>query len=118
MATENHRSFESHFYETKTVASLKISNFHSCTWFGDFVTDLSSGCAKTIFGGAKWFGIGSENRIKLILDCDEHSLEFHLLKEKESFWKVALPEENKNLLHYPYVLLETTDLTATFCLEK
>ena len=81
------------------------------------MTGQRSAC-KTIFGGKKWFGLGSENRIKLILDCDEHTLEFQLLREEESFWKVALPEANKSLLHHPFVMLYDKNLTATFCLDE
>ena len=78
---------------------------------------------KTIFGWSKWFDPNPENRVKLMLDCDEHTLEFRLLKEEESFWKIALPEHTKNRLHYPFVGLfiydcsHVSDVTATFSLD-
>ena len=87
----------------------------------DFATDLFSGQGKWIFGQAKWFDPKPENRVKLMLDCDEHTLEFRLLKEEESFWKIALPEDTKNLLHYPFVMLVVEgcgDMTATFCFDN
>ena len=43
---------------------------------------------KTIYGKPKWFNYGKENRIKITLDCDENTLEFHLVKEEKPFWKV------------------------------
>ena len=81
----------------------------------DFGTDECYGGGKTIFGAPKWFDPRPKNKLKLILDCDKHTLEFRLLKEEKSFWKIALPKENKNLLHYPFVLLDGEGLSATFC---
>ena len=92
----------------------------SGNYVDDLATDSYHGQGKTIFGEKKWFDPIPENRVKLILDCDEHTLEFRLLNEEESFWKIALPEDTKNLFHYPLVMLskcDCGDVTATFCLD-
>ena len=96
---------------------MGIDNFG---YVEDLATDSYYGQGKTIFGQAKWFDPTPKNRVKLILDCDEHTLEFRLLNEEDSFWKIALSEDTKNLLHYPLVMLskcDCEDLTATFCLD-
>ena len=56
-------------------------------------------------GGIKWFGWGEENRIKLILDRDE-------LKEDQSFWKVNLPDFNRNLQYFPFVAMSCKDASV------
>ena len=82
----------------------------------DCVTNSSFGHAKTMSGGIKWFGWGEENRIKLILDRDEQTLEFQLLKkEDQSFWKVKLPHSNRNLPYFPFVAIYYKDDSVKFC---
>ena len=72
------------------------------------------GNAETIFGCPKFVDSGSKNQIKLILDSDENTLEFCLLREEISFWKVQLPEKYRNLYLYPCVFLTNAGSSATF----
>ena len=68
----------------------------------------------TVSGASKYFGCGEQYRLKFILNCDEHTLEFQFVKDKESFWKVKLPESNQNLLHYPFVSIYNVGTWAKF----
>ena len=80
------------------------------------MTSRSYGCGKTISGGPKWFGWGKENRIKFILNCNEHTLTLHLIEtEKKPFWIVKLGAHSRNLKHYPFVLFCRSGWSATFC---
>ena len=79
-----------------------------------WVTKSTYGQGKTISGGAKWFGPGPENRLRLMLDSDEHTLEFQLLKEDKSFWKIKLPESTKGLTYFPYVSTADMETSARF----
>ena len=103
---------------TLCCSTLKITGEHDHEFgqhnynFIDYITYPRNG--KTLYGSPKWFGYGPNNRIKLILDCDKNTLEFRLLKEEKNFWKVRLPENQKNLRYYPVVWLRDMGMSATF----
>ena len=117
IVTEKH-TISDKFACNKNCCCFLNANGGSNTWSNpgsdDQVTNAQNGNATTISGGPKWFGCGKENRIQLTLDLDQHTLEFRLLKEEESFWKVRLAEEWKNVRIYPMVGLGWKDMTAKF----
>ena len=98
--TEKHQKFNTWFCGNCCCGFQVLRSYAN-----DYVTHPWYGNATTISGGIKWFGWGSENRLKLTLNCDEHTLEFHLLNEDQGFWKVKLSEQNRNLKHFPVVVL-------------
>ena len=74
--------------------------------------------AKRISGKPRYFGPGPKNKLKLVLDCDNFTLDFCLLKEEgQSLWKISLPKKIKNIdrqKFYPFVCLYCKDSWARF----
>ena len=83
IATQKQNTFNPTIRPNENCCALEV-----CGEFGyvDWVTRN----AKTIFGEPKWFGYGSKNRIKIILNCGEKTLDFYSCQNEESFWKVKL----------------------------
>ena len=112
IVSEKHVICETFACKSNCCCFLNVSATSSTS---DQVTNPKNGNATTISGGPKWFGFGKENRIQLNLDLDEFTLEFKLLKEEKSFWKVKLAEEWKNIRIFPMVGLGWRNISVKFC---